>query len=133
MEEGKIRRGFLGVSLRTGADDNGATVGSVVSGSAADKAGFLPGDKILKVDNKAVQSVNQARVAISQTVPGKKIPVEVIRNNENVILYVILGSMSEELSPIPGIELTPLNSKIERLTKYPHRFEGFSLQIPPAN
>ena len=52
MEEGKIRRGFLGVSLRTDEGDYGATVGSVVSGSAADKAGFLPGDKILKVDNK---------------------------------------------------------------------------------
>jgi serine protease Do len=124
MEEGKIRRGFLGVSLRTGADNNGATVGSVVSGSAAYKAGFLPGDKILKVDNKAVQSVNQARVAISQTVPGKKIPVEVIRNNENVTLYVILGTMSEELSPIPGIELTPLNSQNRKTYNIPSSVRG---------
>ena len=124
MEEGKIRRGFLGVSLRTGADNNGATVGSVVSGSAAYKAGFLPGDKILKVDNKAVQSVNQARVAISQTVPGKKIPVEVIRNNENITLYVILGTMSEELSPIPGIELTPLNSQNRKTYNIPSSVRG---------
>ena len=46
-EEGKIRRGFLGVSLRSDLNQNGAMVGSVVSGSAADKAGFLPGDKII--------------------------------------------------------------------------------------
>ena len=123
MEEGKIRRGFLGVSLQKDVDDNGPVVESVVNGSAADKAGFLPGDKIVKVGEKVVQSVNQTRVAISQTVPGSKIPVEVFREGGYITLFVILGSMSEDISPIPGIELAPLPLKIGKNIKYPLQSE----------
>ena len=124
MEEGKIRRGFLGVSLQKDANDNGPIVGSVVNGSAAEKAGFLTGDKIIKVGEKLVQSVNQARVAISQTVPGSKIPVEVFRDGNYITLYVILGSMSEELTPIPGIELAPLTSQNRKIYQIPDTVRG---------
>jgi membrane-associated protease RseP (regulator of RpoE activity) len=108
MEEGKIRRGFLGVSLEPDSNGNAAVVASVVSGSAADEAGFLANDKIVKVGKKLVYSVNQARVAISQTLPGAQIQIEVLRNGEPETLYVILGSMSEGIVPIPGLDLTVL-------------------------
>jgi serine protease Do/serine protease DegQ len=108
MEEGKIRRGFLGVSLEPDPNGSAAVVASVVSGSAADKAGFLANDKIVKVGKKLVYSVNQARVAISQTLPGSQIQIEVLRNGEPETLYVTLGSMSEGIAPIPGLDLAVL-------------------------
>ena len=108
MEEGKIRRGFLGVSLEPDPNGNAAVVANVVSGSAADEAGFLANDKIVKVGKKLVYSVNQARVAISQTLPGAQIQIEVLRNGEPETLYAILGSMSEGIVPIPGLDLTVL-------------------------
>ena len=108
MEEGKIRRGFLGVSLEPDPNGNAAVVASVVSGSAADEAGFLANDKIVKVGKKLVYSVNQARVAISQTLPGAQIQIEVLRNGEPETLFAILGSMSEGIIPIPGLDLTVL-------------------------
>tara|TARA_B000000441_G_scaffold92878_1_gene64205 strand:+ start:576 stop:1967 length:1392 start_codon:yes stop_codon:yes gene_type:complete len=124
IEEGKIRRGFLGVSLRSDLNQNGAMVGSVVSGSAADKAGFLPGDKIIKVGDKQVSSVNQTRVAISQAKPGSKIPIEVLRNDKPLSLYVVLGSMSEELSPLPGIELALLTPESRQKYQVPNKVSG---------
>ena len=124
IEAGKIRRGFLGVSLRSGHNDSGALVSSVVAGSAADKAGFLPDDKIVKVGSKSVLSVNQARVAISQSIPGASIPIEVLRDNKEILLHVILGSMSDEVAPIPGIQLAPLTSQAREKYKAPSTVRG---------
>jgi serine protease Do len=124
LEEGKIRRGFLGVSLEPDSNDNSAVVGSVVPGSAAEKAGFMPEDKIIKVGEKPVYSVNQARVAISQSLPGSQISIEVIRNGTSQMLSVILDSMSEERAPIPGIELSTLTPQNRENYKIPLSVRG---------
>ena len=123
MEEGKIRRGFLGVSLQKDVDDNGPVVESVVNGSAADKAGFLPGDKIVKVGEKVVQSVNQTRVAISQTVPGSKIPVEVFRKVaiSPYLSYLVL--CLRIFRQFLVLSLHPLPLKIGKNIKYPLQSE----------
>ena len=83
------------------ADENGkaAIVGSVASNSPAKRAGFLKDDKIVKVGEKAVYSVNQARVAISQSLPGSEVSIEVIRGERHTNLPRVLGSMSEEMAP----------------------------------
>lgn len=124
LEEGKIRRGFLGVSLEPDSNDKSAVVGSVVPGSAAEKAGFMPDDKIIKVGEKPVYSVNQARVAISQSLPGSQISIEVIRNGTSQMLSVILDSMSEERAPIPGIELSTLTPQNRENYKIPLSVRG---------
>jgi len=116
LEEGQIRRGFLGVALQPDLETGRPTVGSIVNGSAAEKAGLIKDDKIIKVGNKTVSSVNQARVAISQTLPGKRVPIEVLRGNTSLTLYVVLGSLSEQMVPIPGIQLEALS--VENRNKY---------------
>ena len=124
LEEGKIRRGFLGVSLH--ADENGkaAIVGSVASNSPAKRAGFLKDDKIVKVGEKAVYSVNQARVAISQSLPGSEVSIEVIRGGKAYELTAVLGSMSEEMAPIPGIELSNLTAQKREKFGVPNAVRG---------
>lgn len=124
VEEGKIRRGFLGVSLKSDLDGNHVLVGDVVKDSAAEKAGFLPDDKIIKVGNKKVNSVNQARVAISQSLPGSRLPIEVIRKGENITLNVTLGSFSEKQSPIPGVELSGLTPQLCQQYNVPNGVRG---------
>jgi len=124
VEEGKIRRGFLGVSLKPDVDGNYALVGNVVEGSAADKAGFLPEDRIVRVGNKEVSSINQTRVAISQALPGTSLPIEVIREGERLSLNAVLGSLTDELSPIPGIELTELSPRLREEYKIPKNVRG---------
>ena len=50
MKKERSDEDFLEFLLQKDVDDNGPVVESVVNGSAADKAGFLPGDKIVKVE-----------------------------------------------------------------------------------
>lgn len=124
VEEGKIRRGFLGVSLKQDIDGNYVLVGNVVEGSAADKAGFLPEDRIVRVGTKEVSSINQTRVAISQALPGTNLPIEVIRDGKTLSLNTVLGSLTGELSPIPGIELTELSPRLREEYKIPQNIQG---------
>ena len=110
VEKGGVRRGYLGVELASNEDGTGAIVKKIVSGSAADLAGFQPNDKIIKVGDTKVDSINQSRLAISQTAPGTKLPIEVIRFGKRVTLFVTLDLMGR--IRIPGIvleELTPQN------------------------
>ena len=74
---GELRRGFLGVELAETDLPGGAEIGKVIPGSAASRAGLRQGDLILEVGPKEVNSVNQTRVAISQTAPGTKIPIKI--------------------------------------------------------
>ena len=110
VQEGGIRRGFLGVELAPTTDGSGAIVEKIVPGSAADLAGFIPKDKIIKVGDREVDSINQSRLAISQTTPGTKLPIEVIRSGKKTTLFVTLDLMgSKNRISIPGIVMEPLN------------------------
>ncbi len=55
-------------------------IGQVLPDSAAEKAGLMPGDKLLSVDGLAVQYWSDA-VPIFQSQPEKPIPVEVLRGD----------------------------------------------------
>ena len=70
VEGGELREGFLGVELDETDRSGGALISKVIPGSAASRAG-LEGDLILSVGSKGVNSVNQTRVAISQTAPAQ--------------------------------------------------------------
>ncbi|MHC4914975.1 MAG: trypsin-like peptidase domain-containing protein [Planctomycetota bacterium] len=99
---GKVHHGTIrGLVLRpfnpnSGGEDK-AIVGRVVPGSTAELAGFVPGDRILSVENYPV--VNHARFAgVLGTYPsGATVNVRVRRGSDNVDLDVKL-----DLRPIPG-------------------------------
>ncbi len=129
VQDGSVRRGFLGVELLEGKEIDGALVGKVVSQSAADLAGFLPGDIIIQVGNIKVSSVNESRLAISQTEPGTTIPIIVIRNNRKLTLNVTLDLLgnSEKLL-IPGISLKSLSSKVKEDYGIPVQVRGLVVE-----
>mgnify|MGYP001162536355 FL=1 len=113
VQGGELRRGFLGVSLNMeDTASGGALVEDVILGSAAEKAGFEPGDLIVSVGNAEVSSANQLRLAIAQTSPGTRIPVVVLRNEVKKTLFVTLELFGgEKKSPIPGVSLESLNTE----------------------
>jgi S1-C subfamily serine protease len=62
------------------------------------------------VGDREVDSINQSRLAISQTTPGTKLPIEVIRSGKKVTLFVTLDLMgSKNRISIPGIVMEPLS------------------------
>jgi S1-C subfamily serine protease len=99
---GRVHHGTIrGLVLRPfnpnlGGEDK-AIVGRVTAGSTADSAGFLPGDRILSVENYPI--VNYARFAgVLGTYPsGATVNVQVQRAGEKVDLAVKL-----DVRPIPG-------------------------------
>ena len=112
VEGGELRRGFLGVSLGETELSGGALIAEVIPGSAASRAGLRQGDVILSVGIKDVNSVNQTRVAISQTAPGTKVPLTISRSGVKMTLFVTLGLMGDDGNNLlPGVNLEALNPK----------------------
>jgi len=125
VERGGIRRGFLGVELASSNDGSGAIVKKIVPDSAADVAGFEQNDRIIKVDSQKVDSINQSRWAISQTAPGTKIPIEVIRSGKKLTLFVTLDLMgSKNRISIPGVSLEPLTQENRLKFQIPSTTKG---------
>ena len=112
VEQGGVQRGYLGVELEIAQDGKGAIVGKVLNGSAAHLAGFELKDRIVTVGNILVDSINQTRLAISQTTPGTKLPIDVIRKGKRITLYVTLDLLGEKPKvSIPGVLLEELSSE----------------------
>jgi serine protease Do/serine protease DegQ len=125
VEVGGVRRGFLGVELSATADSNGAVVEKIYAGTAADLAGFKPKDRIIKVGSQSVDSINQSRLAISQTTPGTQLPIEVIRGGEKIVLFVTLDVMGgKKRISIPGVSLEALSSENRLRFQIPSTAKG---------
>jgi serine protease Do len=90
VSTGKVTRSRIGVSIQDvdaqladsfGLDrPRGALVGMVEEDSPGEKAGIKPGDVILKVDGKTIETSSQVPVLVSNTKPGSKIDIEVWRD-----------------------------------------------------
>lgn len=95
------KRAFLGVStmdltpqLREhfGADkDAGVIVGSVESGSPADKAGLKVGDILLSVDGKEIESLSDVRRALRERKDGDAVRIDLLRgrNRQTVVATLV--------------------------------------------
>jgi len=85
----------LGVAVRPLSPDERRAIGSTglfvesVSGAAA-RAGILPGDVLLSVNNTPIRSVSQLRRALGKT--GKNVALLVQRNNAKIFVPVDLSA-----------------------------------------
>ena len=102
-ESGEIRRGYLGVYFQPvsnldaqafGLDEPmGALVREVTEGSAAEEAGVVEGDIILRVDGEEVDPENLPQ-AIGRNEPGDEIVLQIWRDGETIRIPVVLGDLS---------------------------------------
>jgi serine protease DegQ len=101
IETGGVTRGWFGVEVADITPElaeslglkgtRGAIVGAIERGSPAEKSGMKLGDVIVMVNGKAVPDVSSALNAIAEMVPGKSVPVRVVRRNKEVNLDVMVG------------------------------------------
>ena len=82
-------RGLLGVRFADGEDT--ARVSGVLPGSSADLAGIHPDDVVLRIGDAEVDSIAQARRAISGHAPGDSLAIRVRREGKPVDLVVKLA------------------------------------------
>lgn len=103
---GAVTRGWLGVQIQPVTSDiadslglkdaKGAIVADVTENSPALKAGLKNGDVILKVDGKEIADARELARDVAQIVPGKDVPVTIVRNGKTVDVSVKIGTMPGE-------------------------------------
>jgi len=101
MEEGRVARGWLGVSIQNVTEDiagavgldetYGAIVSSIVADGPADDAGFQRQDVILEVDGERVEGSRELTRRIGEYSAGDRIRFRVLRDGEERTLRVTLG------------------------------------------
>ena len=106
ITEGKVIRGFLGVIIQPVTPDlakefklpenAGALVGEVTAKSPAAEAGLKEGDVIVEFNGKKVTDSRHLRLMASQTAPGTKAPVKVLRDGKEQTFTVQLGELPSE-------------------------------------
>ncbi len=77
-------------------------IGDIVAGGAAEKAGMLPGDRVVSADGEAISSWPQW-VDFIRARPGQTVEIVVLRDNRRIPLPVTLDSVDSEQGVIGRI------------------------------
>lgn len=133
--DGKVTRGYLGVVIQPmttelaeafGLENNqGALVGEVQEDSPAAKAGIKAGDVIVAFDGRAIADSRQLRLLASQTPPGAKASVKLLRDGQARELEVTLGEL-------PGEGLARANGESKQSTGG-DLLKGVTVDDPTSN
>ncbi len=147
VKNGKLTHGYLGVILQPEITDelaeefnlpdhSGAMVTEVTADTPAGQAGLKSGDVIREVDGKKIADRSQLRLMISQTPPGTKVLLTLLRTDSEKKsaekkLSVTVGELPEQFAarsrrPEPvieknqkqdaldGVEVTDLTPEVRR-------------------
>jgi serine protease Do len=108
VKYGKVQRGRLGVSIQE-VDQSlaesfglgkpaGALISSVEKDSPAAQAGLEPGDVILSVDGKEIQSSNELPPIIANIRPGTSAKLQIWRKGKTRNIGIKVGGATDEQS-----------------------------------
>jgi len=137
-KNGKVIRGFLGVSIQDltpdltsalglPADTRGVLISHVAEASPAGAAGLQQDDVIVQFDDRPVLTAGAFQTQVSMFQPGTKVSVVVLRNNVKQSLTVELGTRAKAaaLKPTPqptlevaGMAVQDLNQDLARQLNY---------------
>jgi len=109
---GKVRRGFLGVSLQPlepdlaealGWKENyGVAISHVYPGTPAAEAGLKPSDIILKYNSVKAENPDKLRLIISNTPPSEKVTFEVFRGGKTLNIALSLAELPDDPRDLIG-------------------------------
>jgi serine protease Do len=138
ISNGKVTRGFLGVSLQKVDEDlanafglekpEGALVADVTKNSAAEKAGLKQGDIILKLNSQPVENISTFRNAIALMQPGAKATLTVLRDKKSIDVPIEVGSYSEKQEEVASAEKEANRFGLQVETLTPELAKRFSIR-----
>lgn len=128
IETGSVKRAWIGISLQELDENfskkfkvptsNGAIIADVLKDSPAYKSGLKIGDVIIGYNGKDFKNMQELRLLIAESVPGKKSRITIFRNGkkyEKDILPIEKGLYVVKKQPVerwkPGIVVEDLNEK----------------------
>jgi serine protease Do len=152
ISDGEVTRGYLGLALQPDMTPelakqfdlpnmNGALVANVVPDSPAGKAGFKEGDFVIEFDGKKVKDMRQLRLMVSQTAPGRKVTLRILRDGKEKALTATLVELPKEAlarngpnqpgergqskaDALDGVEVSDLDSQARREADIPGNVRG---------
>ena len=101
VRHGRVRRAFIGISAQQTAipprrrhaaglaQESAVVVGSVESGSAADRAGLKQGDIVLSLDAHTITGADDLIRALTGETIGRSVAFDVLRGTERLMLSVV--------------------------------------------
>jgi len=102
MKNGKVSRGYMGVSLQNVTTENapllglkeahGAVVSDVTLGAPGEKAGLKTRDVIVAIDGKRVEGSDDLTMDVISHAPGSTVTLDVMRNGQPIKVTVTLGT-----------------------------------------
>ncbi|MDA1069042.1 MAG: Do family serine endopeptidase [Verrucomicrobia bacterium] len=139
VDSGEVRRGFLGVSISDLTPDlaeafqieekKGVLINDVEEDSAADLGGLERGDVLVGLNGKSVETSNEFRIRVANTLPGTPIELEIVRNGKNKILNLNVGTASGRLAMsanelIEGVEVSTIDEDQSKKYRIPLNVTG---------
>lgn len=101
IQNGSVTRGWIGVAVQDMTPElaesfklketKGVLISEVVRGSPADKAGIRPGDILVSIADKDLSDSTAMLETISALIPGKAVPLKLLRNQTEVVVEVKVG------------------------------------------
>ena len=143
-EHGRVRRGWLGVSIQNLTPElarsldlettHGVLVSDVLEDGPAAKAKLVSGDVVVAVDGKATHSTAQLRNRIALTLPGSKTKLSVLRDKKKVEVTVklaekeeagVIARMEQEsVGLTAGLGVRELDRELREQLRVPSRVDG---------
>lgn len=107
IEDGKVVRGFLGITFGGNVDATmaralgldqsyGVIIGGVTEGGPADQAGLREGDVIQTINGDNVENWTRFRTEIGTSAPGTEITLGISRDGESRNITLELGESSSD-------------------------------------
>jgi putative serine protease PepD len=93
LRTGEARYPVIGAKVVTGTDSGkGAEISDVLPGTPAEDAGLREGDLVIELDGTRVSNGIGLIVAIRAHQPGDEVEFHLVRDEEEMTIYVTLGS-----------------------------------------
>ncbi|GGD49128.1 serine endoprotease DegQ [Malaciobacter pacificus] len=139
VEDGKVTRGYLGVSISDLDSDTakvyrkkqGALVLDVAEDTPAHKYGLKRGDLIYSVDGKKVVDRTSLQNIIASFKPDQEVEIKLERNGKNIELDIVLGDraglikiQSDNGKVLGGLTLSEINLENQKKYRLPSGING---------
>ena len=126
IADGRVARGWLGISVQPADDDMAASLGAdgaigvvvnqVVPGSPAQKAGLEPGDLITEIGGKQIRTPGELIATIGHRSPGSELAITAFRGGEMEEFNATLAEReSDEKVKTKTPKAKPSATALERL------------------
>lgn len=141
IENGRVRRGYIGVTIRSidqtmakaiGLDrPQGVLINSLVKGGGGEAAGLKAGDVILSIDGKEVNEPNELQSYIATKHAGDAVTLKIFRDGSTFEKKVTLQPREEEKTTVKAAEKKGESSR-ERETKPAIvKFDNLGMTVRP--